>query len=160
MLHVSKNGNMWKTYFNVWVDWNNNDTLNNTTPYVENIGVNMLLTASGGITDSVSVTVPAGVSAGVHRMRVRVQYNATNANNPCLMGGQAEVKDFNVNITCVPPAVTLNLAPMDTLCESLGAVALSGGNPPGGTYSGVGVSANQFNPTTAGNGIHAIKYVF
>ena len=134
-LSISKPGNMWKTYFNVWVDWNNNDTLNNTTPFVENIGPNMLLTASGGTTATVSVTIPATVSLGVHRMRVRVQYNVMNANNPCLTTGQAESKDFNLNVVngCVPPTVTLTIPPsIDTVCASVGAVPLSGGTPSGG----------------------------
>lgn len=160
-LSVTKNGNMWKTYFNVWVDWNNNDTLNNTTPYIENIAPNMILVASGGTTATTPITIPAGVSAGVHRMRVRVQYNVLNANNPCLTTGQAETKDFNLNVTCVPPTVTLTLpSAIDTLCESIGAVTLSGGSPAGGTYSGAGVTGTTFNATTAVNGTHSIKYLY
>jgi len=33
-----------------------------------------------------------------------------------------------------------------------------GGSPVGGTYSGTGVVGNQFNPVTAGLGIHVITY--
>jgi len=97
-LSVTKQGNTYKTYFNVWVDWNNNDTLNNTTPFLENIAPNMLLTAGGGLSSTTTITVPAGVTPGVHRMRIRVQYNVTNANNPCLTTGQAETKDFSLNV--------------------------------------------------------------
>ncbi len=97
-LSVTKQGNMYKTYFNVWVDWNNNDTLNNTTPFLENIAPNMLLAAGGGLTSTTIITIPAGVTPGVHRMRIRVQWNVTNSNNPCLTTGQAETKDFSLNV--------------------------------------------------------------
>ena len=40
-LSVSRAGNSYNTYFNVWVDWDNNNVLNNTTPFVENIASNL-----------------------------------------------------------------------------------------------------------------------
>lgn len=46
------------------------------------------------------------------------------------------------------------------VCEASGTVNLNSlitGNT-GGTWSGTGVSGNTFNPTTAGNGTHAITY--
>ncbi|MEI7801483.1 MAG: GEVED domain-containing protein [Bacteroidota bacterium] len=117
-LSITKAGNTYKTYFNVWVDWDNNNVLSDATPFVENIAPNMLLTAGGGVTATASITIPAGVTAGVHRMRVRVQYNQTNANNPCLTTGQAETKDFNLNVMsgCIPPVVTAN-ASNTAICE-------------------------------------------
>ncbi len=40
------------------------------------------------------------------------------------------------------------------------AFALTGGMPSGGTYSGPGVSGGNFNPATAGVGIHTITYTY
>jgi len=37
---------------------------------------------------------------------------------------------------------------------------LTGGQPGGGSYSGVGVSGGQFNPAVAGAGVHEVSYVF
>lgn len=60
-----------------------------------------------------------------------------------------------------PPSVTLNL-PVDNVCINDGAVALSGGIPSGGIYSGTGVnsSTSVFDPAIAGVGTHQIIYTF
>lgn len=39
-------------------------------------------------------------------------------------------------------------------------VPLSGGTPPGGTYSGTGVAGNTFDPATGGLGAHTITYTY
>ncbi|MBI3502626.1 MAG: right-handed parallel beta-helix repeat-containing protein [Bacteroidetes bacterium] len=57
------------------------------------------------------------------------------------------------------PSVSLSLNP-DTVCISSGAYALTGGSPNGGIYSGAGVSAGNFNPSMAGNGLHNIIYTY
>lgn len=58
-----------------------------------------------------------------------------------------------------PPAVTLTL-PLDTACLNMGAVALSGESPAGGTWSGPAVSGSTFNPMIAGVGTFGIAYTF
>ncbi len=69
--------------------------------------------------------------------------------------------------TCRPSATTaLVVNPLPTVtcptnssvCVNTTAFALSGGTPTGGTYSGTGVSAGNFNPATAGVGAHTITY--
>jgi len=46
-----------------------------------------------------------------------------------------------------------------TLCINFGLFDLSwGGWPPGGTFSGPGVSQNQFDPAVAGPGVHVLSY--
>ena len=59
-----------------------------------------------------------------------------------------------------PPSVTLNLLLGDTLCEDDSIQILAGGNPPGGTWSGSGVSGSQFDPALAGQGLHILTYSF
>ncbi len=52
------------------------------------------------------------------------------------------------------------IAPMDTICESAGIVALSA-NPPGGIWSGNGImspSEGEFDPAAAGPGSHTLTY--
>ena len=56
------------------------------------------------------------------------------------------------------PNVTL--ASFNPVCVDAPAFALSGGNPVGGTYSGIGVSANNFDPSIAGVGLNAITYSY
>jgi hypothetical protein len=55
--------------------------------------------------------------------------------------------------------VLLSLS-QDTFCTGTSPVTLTGGFPPGGTYTGDGVSNNSFDPTAAGPGSHNIYYTF
>lgn len=56
------------------------------------------------------------------------------------------------------PVVTLN--PFTDVCEGDAAFSLSGGSPAGGTYSGTGVVAGEFDPAVAGVGTHTITYTY
>ena len=157
-LSVSRAGQTYKTYFNVWVDWDNNNVLNNTTPFIENIAANMLLNPGGGLTATASITIPAGVTPGVHRLRVRVQYNVTNANNPCLTTGQAESKDFNLNVVagCTSPTTQATNFGFNGLTTTQATVNWTRGNGTGGVvvvaHAGSAVSADPVSGTdyTAG----------
>ena len=57
------------------------------------------------------------------------------------------------------PTVTLVLN-SDTVCINSGILPLAGGSPPGGVYSGAGVSGNNFDPSAAGSGLHNIIYTY
>ena len=57
------------------------------------------------------------------------------------------------------PSVNLVLNP-DTVCINASVYALTGGSPSGGTYSGPGVSAGNFDPGVAGVGLHNIIYTY
>jgi len=48
----------------------------------------------------------------------------------------------------------------DTLCENYDPVTLTGGMPPGGEYSGPGVSGGMFDPGEAGLGEHILTYTY
>ncbi len=66
-----------------------------------------------------------------------------------------------VIITVNPvPFVTLNLSQVDTQCVTINSVALNGGFPLGGTFSGIGVSGNNFHPSATGLGTFAITYTY
>ena len=66
-----------------------------------------------------------------------------------------------IAITVNPlPIVTLNLDALDTLCNDVGIIPLTGGIPVGGTYSGQGVNANSFDALTLGTGIYPITYAY
>jgi gliding motility-associated-like protein len=62
----------------------------------------------------------------------------------------------DVTVTVMPN--TVNTVPIASLCVSAAPVTLSFGTPLGGTYSGPGVTAGQFNPATAGVGVHTLTY--
>jgi len=61
------------------------------------------------------------------------------------------------SITYSPPAVTFNLL-NNTYCLEDESFQLTGGDPPGGQFSGNGVTNNIFYPTEAGIGQHHITY--
>ncbi len=56
------------------------------------------------------------------------------------------------------PVVTLNI--IEDLCIDAEPVALTGGLPEGGTYSGMGVNNGIFDAETAGVGTHLITYTY
>lgn len=55
---------------------------------------------------------------------------------------------------------TVSLANFPTSCVYDGPISLTQGTPAGGTYSGVGVSGNQFSPSSVGIGSQTITYTF
>lgn len=65
-------------------------------------------------------------------------------------------------VTIVPPPVvdfTLTAA-LDTVLLMQGPVALSGGTPPGGVYTGPGVSGGMFDPMAVGEGTFQLIYTY
>ncbi|MCF8296729.1 MAG: PKD domain-containing protein [Saprospiraceae bacterium] len=60
----------------------------------------------------------------------------------------------------VNPLPIMSLPPFPGSCEDVVTIALSGGSPSGGTYSGIGVSGGNFLPSTVGAGTYAITYRF
>lgn len=78
-------------------------------------------------------------------------YSLTNSNG-CSNSDTMLINVFDL------PLVTL-IAPQ-ALCENEGIVTLTGGFPVGGTYSGTGVSGNDFDPSITGAGTHTIDYMY
>lgn len=57
------------------------------------------------------------------------------------------------------PVVSLNL--ISQVCQNVSSINLgSSGSPPGGIYSGPGISGNTFIPSAAGTGSHIITYTY
>lgn len=79
-----------------------------------------------------------------------------------------EITSANGLCTVISDSVTLNFAAAPTVSfASLASVtnttpafALTGGTPTGGTYTGTGVTNNEFNPAIAGVGTHTITYTY
>jgi hypothetical protein len=58
------------------------------------------------------------------------------------------------------PSASLNTSAIDLQCVTVNSVALSGGTPAGGVYSGAGVSSGVFSPSTVGVGTYTITYSY
>jgi uncharacterized repeat protein (TIGR01451 family) len=54
----------------------------------------------------------------------------------------------------------VSFGPLSAVCVSNAAFPLTTGSPAGGTYSGPGVSAGNFNPSVAGVGTHTLTYTY
>jgi hypothetical protein len=63
-------------------------------------------------------------------------------------------------IVTVNPLPTVSMSPLSQVCVYNPAFALTVGTPAGGTYTGPGVTTNQFDPNTAGTGTHTITYSY
>ncbi len=72
----------------------------------------------------------------------------------------------NCQATSTPVVVTssggpaVSFAPVGNICKDRSTFALTGGAPAGGTYSGPGVSNNQFSAAVAGVGVHTLTYTY
>jgi Zn-dependent metalloprotease len=75
---------------------------------------------------------------------------------------QPSCNSGRVPVTCTvgPLNVSFSTAAYDSVCLSDGSFALTGATPTGGTFTGPGVSNGNFDPTTAGAGVHAITYTY
>ncbi len=69
--------------------------------------------------------------------------------------GCEDIDSITVYINPIP-TVTLDINTI--ICADAATITLTGGSPAGGTYTGVGVSGNNFDPSIAGVGIHMITY--
>jgi len=58
------------------------------------------------------------------------------------------------------PVVSLSFTGQDTLGDCKTNVALTGGSPAGGTYTGTGVVGADFQPSAVGDGTYTITYTF
>ncbi len=69
--------------------------------------------------------------------------------------------DSTVFTVTVNPNPTVTFAPSQTVfCLSDPILAVNGGNPSNGVYSGNGISNGNFNPSAAGVGTHYILYTY
>ena len=73
----------------------------------------------------------------------------------CIVESSVACAQTTVSVNANP---TVNLAAFSAVCLDASAFALTGGTPSGGTYSGTGVSAGNFDPASAGVGLHTITY--
>jgi hypothetical protein len=77
-------------HFTVYIDYNQDGTLNGTGETVA--------TGTTSTTLSKSFTVPTTAKSGPTRMRIQMEYGATSS-NPCATLTYGDVQDFTVNIT-------------------------------------------------------------
>lgn len=83
-------GSKYTEHFTVYIDYNQDGTLNGTGETV--------VTGTTSTTLSKSFTVPTTAKNGSTRMRIQMEYGATSS-NPCATLTYGDVQDFTVNIS-------------------------------------------------------------
>ncbi|MDY0217361.1 MAG: T9SS type A sorting domain-containing protein, partial [Bacteroidales bacterium] len=95
---------------------------------------------------SVNRFYPENAGVGIHV----ITYTVTQ--NSCTNTATDTIEVF--------PVTSVIFSGLSDLCLNESALVLSQGFPTGGTYSGIGVSGNEFNPQTAGVNTHLITYSY
>ncbi|MFA0964216.1 trypsin-like serine protease [Roseivirga sp. BDSF3-8] len=90
-LEPGYSGRSYNEYWRIWIDLNNDQDFDDAGELVFDAG-----SAAKGITTG-SLTVPAGTTPVLTRMRVAMKYNA--APGPCEVFQYGEVEDYTVNLT-------------------------------------------------------------
>ncbi|MBM2815455.1 MAG: type sorting protein [Ignavibacteria bacterium] len=67
-------------------------------------------------------------------------------------------KDSLEKSVVINPIPSVNLATIPNMCLNDSKIILTAGTPVSGTYTGIGVTGNQFDPQVAGVGSHTITY--
>ncbi|MES2397728.1 MAG: PHB depolymerase family esterase [Bacteroidota bacterium] len=107
------------------------------------------------IAGSQTITLCAGqtITVGIHT------YNSSNTYIDTLTASNNCDSILITYLTVHPLSpVTLNITGNDSLCNTDGAFALSGGSPAGGVYSGAAINSGNFNPVAAGAGWNVVTY--
>jgi uncharacterized repeat protein (TIGR03803 family) len=109
------------------------------------VNIGTLSSTSSG---TINAILPANTATGtLYRIRVVANYPATTGSD----------NGSNITINALPAAY---LAPYGDVCITDPPFTLTGGAPAGGTYSGKGVTNNQFDPAAVGAGKFTITYTF
>lgn len=95
---------------------------------------------------SVNRFYPENAGVGVHV----ISYSVTQ--NSCTNVATDTIEVF--------PVTDVTFSGLIDMCLNEAAVVLSQGLPTGGTYSGIGVSGNEFDPPAAGVNTHLITYTY
>jgi len=132
-------------------------------------GPRVQISGSSQICQSATAPLTAMGSANIATYEWFLDGIPTTANSATLVAGQGGAYRVRVTdvtgCTAVSPdwqltvidRITVQMATSNSVCADAAAVTLQA-NPPGGVFSGSGVTGNQFNPAIAGPGIHPITY--
>lgn len=85
-------GRAYRQYWTVYIDYNQNGTLNNSGETV----VTASSTTTNGLT--ANITIPTSAKSGATRMRIQMHYGS-QVTNPCSTFNYGEVEDYTINIS-------------------------------------------------------------
>lgn len=148
-----------------WIDGNTYTSSNNSAQYTYVNGaasgcdsivtLNLTINSSYNLNESVTVCENEMITYADGASET-ITGNTSHTSNLTTAAGCDSVIVTTVTMNALP---NVTLAGAATMCQQDGVVTLSG-TPAGGTYSGPGVSGNQFDPSVAGAGFHTIVYSY
>lgn len=96
-------------------------------------------------------TPATATGAGPHS----VTYATAGTKSVSLSVNGGSTSNQSIVVNALP---TVSFGSVATLCVNDNPITLTQGNPSGGSYSGIGVSGNQYNPTVVGT--HSVTYSY
>ena len=85
-------------FVKVWVDYNDDFTFSNNEVILNNFEI-APGEAGGNYTETTSMTIPANATLGLHRMRMKTNWNAVVPPDACEETTYGETEDYTANIT-------------------------------------------------------------
>ncbi len=85
-------------YVKVWVDYNDDFTFSNNEVILNNFII-APGEAAGNYTETASMAIPANATLGLHRMRIKTNWNANVPVDACEETTYGETEDYTANIT-------------------------------------------------------------
>ena len=106
------------------------------------------------------ITSGSGIIGSVNSETTTVT-SSTPQTYTLLVGNACGFDSSAVAVNVNPlPTVTLDLSSINIQCVTVSSVALVGGMPSGGIYSGTAVTGGNFSPSTAGVGTYTLTYTY
>jgi len=113
--------------------------------------------ASGGVFSSTTGLI-INSNSGIVDLSASTPGLYTVTNDIAAVGScPSSTETFDITVNALP---VVTLGAFSTVCVTASSFSLTGGAPAGGTYSGTGVTAGDFDPATAGVGTQTITYAY
>ena len=136
-------------YIRAWIDFNDDGTFDTSETVVPNFII-APGQAAGTYTETVTLTIPAGVPSGMqHRMRVKANWQAPVPDDACEATQFGETEDYTADIIYIdnidPTAICQNIT---VQLNFSGAVVIIGNFIDGGSTDNVGIVSYTVVPNT------------
>lgn len=133
----------------------------------QDVTINTSPTVDGGqditICDGESVTLTASTTGGTiywdNGITDGVAFNPSSTDVYTVVAEYNGCTTSDEVVVSVNPLPTVSAGQDETTCVNYDIMSLSG-SPSGGVFTGTGISGNNFDPSTAGVGTHAITYTY
>ena len=143
---------------NSGADVSNQSVVINANPAAPTISASESTTICQGSSVNLTSSQPSGNVWSTGSTNAMISASAAGPYTVTYTDGNGCSATSAATTVTVNPLPSASLAAFSNVCVTAGPMALTGGTPASGTYSGNGVSGGTFTPATAGTGTHVITY--